>query len=998
MYHKVKIKKLPRAKSGYETNSLDKQSLTFGGADANHYKTETEGFRKSLGSVPRSEANLEAEGGETAYGDINGDSLPEHYKIKGPRHAQGGVPMNLPDGTFIFSDYVKLKIKDCNILKMFGKPCGKKKKGYTPAQLAKQYDINKYREILEDVESDSYEKKTAEMMIRKYVVKLGALALAQESMKGYPQGVPVVAQPYLEHMGLSEEDILGPSNETKRQLEEMQQMEQQMAQQQMMSAQQMPQQQGQPMMKSGGSYALGGTPDSCPEGQYYSQITGKCESIENLKKIYHDSAYTARNAKDDVKEFRPIQNVTYSNLMKKAYEDYSKALENKGDYVDAFAEGIYHIGSQSAGSLKRLFGLKNGGGIDNPGFRAFPAEVQNKIVSNMQDGGDFEPHMMYDPQNGIGFMANEYADHVMMNEAGFVHDEPKAMYGMEMSNLNAFIPSNMSGVSISEVAPRMQKGSQKGLPKGAVVLNPDDYDTQEELIAAQREALKKNPDKVFIKREGKLYQVSQKPLAYQGDFATSTFNKKGIAKADEFAGQYQAIVNTFNTPAGKKALQEKAIAALKNKDNVRGLSDAEVKGMIKQLENDPDMAYNQFIDMQQRNLSLAANGIKVAELSNDPDRGDYLNSDFRTAFKDIGVDAPTKEEAAIQQATYIGYSDLIADRNAGKITDPDLNRSLQNFSISQVGLADDELTGTGGDANRISKIDGIYTNTTAGEIAGAEAFELSENEFKIDPEDKEIERTDDGTLLPQIENYEAQWMTPDVLDFTGAVNQPINTYGSWASLYDSPDVRPVFYDPTRAIAAGNEALNMLGQYVDQTTQDATVKRSNLAGAAGKSATLAANTTASYDDKNVPIANQVELLDAQMKADENKINQGVTAQLYRDNNVLLPQAYDTAKAQKKQNIRNAFRQGWQNASNLAGVNALNPNYKINPVTGSVMYIGTDRTATPEKPGLDFEQALAKAQSMGLTDNAAVNAATKLMTETAQRGGYVMGSNVFPFMFY
>jgi hypothetical protein len=402
--------------------------------------------------------------------------------------------------------------------------------------------------------------------------------------------------------------------------------------------------------------------------------------------------------------------------------------------------------------------------------------------------------------------------------------------------------------------------------------------------------------------------------------------------------------------------------------------------------------------MQQRNLSLAANGVNVADLSNNPDRGDYLNSDFRGAFKDIGVDAPTKEEAAIQQATYIGYSDLIADRNAGKITDPDLNKSLQNFSISQVGLADDELTGTGGDANRISKIDGIYTNTTAGEIAGAEAFELSENEFKIDPEDKEIERTNDGTLLPQIENYEAQWMTPDVLDFTGAVNQPINTYGSWASLYDSPDVRPVFYDPTRAIAAGNEALNMLGQYVDQTTQDASVKRSNLAGAAGKSATLAANTTASYDDKNVPIANQFELLDAQMKADENKINQGVTAQLYRDNNVLLPQAYDNAKAQKDANIRNTFRQAWQNASNLANINALNPNYKINPITGGVMYIGPNRTVTPEKPGLDFEQALAKAQSMGLTDNAAVNAATKLMTETAQRGGYVMGSNVFPFMFY
>ncbi len=59
--------------------------------------------KDSISRVPRDEANLEAEGGETAYGDMNGDGMPEHYKIKGPRHTEGGVPLNLPDGTFIFS-------------------------------------------------------------------------------------------------------------------------------------------------------------------------------------------------------------------------------------------------------------------------------------------------------------------------------------------------------------------------------------------------------------------------------------------------------------------------------------------------------------------------------------------------------------------------------------------------------------------------------------------------------------------------------------------------------------------------------------------------------------------------------------------------------------------------------------------------------------------------------------------------------------------------------
>ena len=67
---------------------------------------------KYITAVPREEANLEAEGGETVYGDINGDGMPEHKSIKGPRHSAGGVPLKLPDDTFIFSDTNSMKIND----------------------------------------------------------------------------------------------------------------------------------------------------------------------------------------------------------------------------------------------------------------------------------------------------------------------------------------------------------------------------------------------------------------------------------------------------------------------------------------------------------------------------------------------------------------------------------------------------------------------------------------------------------------------------------------------------------------------------------------------------------------------------------------------------------------------------------------------------------------------------------------------------------------------
>ena len=165
----------------------------------------------SLYPVPRDEANLEAEGGETVFGDINGDGFPESNVIRGKRHSEGGVPLNLPDETFIFSDFKEMKIKDPELLKMFGKNHSKKsksKKGYTPAQLAKQYNINKYRQILQDPDEDKLAKRTAEIMIENYNKKLGALSLAQEAQKGFPQGIPAVARPYMESNGISDEAVL----------------------------------------------------------------------------------------------------------------------------------------------------------------------------------------------------------------------------------------------------------------------------------------------------------------------------------------------------------------------------------------------------------------------------------------------------------------------------------------------------------------------------------------------------------------------------------------------------------------------------------------------------------------------------------------------------------------------------------------------------------------------------------------------------------------------
>ncbi len=218
---KVRIKSLGKlSKKAYggqqPDGALDVTPAAWGGGDYKSMSTPKAKIGKTLTSVPRDKANLEAEGGETAFGPISGDNIPDHFTISGPRHTNGGVPLDLPDDTFIFSDTKAMKIRDPKILKMFGKT--KKKGGYTPAELAKPYDINKYKEILMDPDSDEKSRNTAEMMIKNYIMKLGALALAQEAKKGFPQGIPEMARPYMEANGITEEQLIPPEPEQEQQM------------------------------------------------------------------------------------------------------------------------------------------------------------------------------------------------------------------------------------------------------------------------------------------------------------------------------------------------------------------------------------------------------------------------------------------------------------------------------------------------------------------------------------------------------------------------------------------------------------------------------------------------------------------------------------------------------------------------------------------------------------------------------------------------------------
>lgn len=95
----------------------------------------------------------------------------ETYTVGGKKHSQGGEDFVLPEGTIVFSDYLKVP--------------GTKN---TFSAEAKKFDITKYKEILENPHSKAVDRDTAEVMMDRNMKKLQQLFQVQQSMNGNSNG------------------------------------------------------------------------------------------------------------------------------------------------------------------------------------------------------------------------------------------------------------------------------------------------------------------------------------------------------------------------------------------------------------------------------------------------------------------------------------------------------------------------------------------------------------------------------------------------------------------------------------------------------------------------------------------------------------------------------------------------------------------------------------------------------------------------------------------
>lgn len=527
------------------------------------------------------------------------------------------------------------------------------------------------------------------------------------------------------------------------------------------------------------------------------------------------------------------------------------------------------------------------------------------------------------------------------------------------------------------------KLSRQQLPQGAVVISRKEYEADKEAAFA---AAGKRP--LVIKNDDGTYRAINKQTSLKGyeaeDFETIFAGHQDLAK------RYNYVAEKFNDPEVKRLLSEYAIQALGKSSNLgKNVSKAEVAKLKEKLK-DPEFAYKMFMDMQKRNFATFAHDRKgniksIAQHKNAADAGKSTNQDFIDSWTKIGLNIPTEEEAKLQQALYIGYKDLLENKNK---LNPETSQKLQGFKIRQEGAADPaDLTGSGRGPGKISIIDGDYTNTTTGELAYAQdPYELVEGDLAPG---EEVMAPNPNPESPEYADQEIRkgWTAPNIYEL----------YRTTKELYgDRPQepfvAAPATYLPRgylmspedmqrnyrgMAMGAGEQLMSMgLGP-------QAMAALTQLAGA-----DQMAEYTSQVHNANQQILNDVER-DRGNRIQTMFQNFANVATNIHDKWAQLKDNIQARKSAARAEVSKAFQAGEQAEMDMQALQIMYPNYGLDPF--SMDYAGfiptsklapsyggksdvTDRAIEiqQQNAGMTYAEALAYAKAEKGIDDSLVNA--------------------------
>jgi hypothetical protein len=174
-----------------------------------------------------------------------------------------------------------------------------------------------------------------------------------------------------------------------------------------------------------------------------------------------------------------------------------------------------------------------------------------------------------------------------------------------------------------------------------------------------------------------------------------------------------------------------------------------------------------------------------------------------------------------------------------------------------------------------------------------------------------------------------------------ALNTP-KKYLPYMAQYNATLPEPTFKDPNRELAANAEQMNIMTQGLANFAGPQGFM-ANASAVQGKAAENAANILGRYQNDNVGIANYFAPLRSDIMNKQKLYNAERVNELWKGN-AIANQQYDNSKNAYRNNLARTFGQAWNNRMNLGMINAVNPMYNIDPLSGRSFFIngyGPDR---------------------------------------------------------
>lgn len=941
---------------------------------------------------------IEVEGDEEVIGDVNKTGTLQKFRFKGKSHAEGGMPVDIPEGSFIYSK--KLKMKDKSMQEEFGmKP---KKEGYSFSDVAKKYDINTHINTLQDEKSDPFAKRTAQLMLTKNTEALAKLALRQEESKGFPGGTPEISQ-----------QVLGVPD-MPSQVQELPMEEQQASRGGQLEKYQ---------TKGEVTYTYSGRKDSTykKEGDKWliknESTGGKYVPIKDPKGT---RTKELNRAAVPTKQFESLQ----KEALKKANVD-SDFLNNKmysgvvEKYKTAFASGDPSRMKKAADEIEQSRDLTEGffdsgfmdifPGTDSDKFsdiasilREQAAKVQNKKYSTASKTAlsDAENKLIkLSGTDGVSpkellaakkayenlkaanttleYFDRYHADRPALSEgyvAPSMTDNTKKILDQYLGNtykpnissaekaieneyaLDTFGSDNTEDIPVVQetkpvVKPKVKSSTQAStasddfesvfdLSQFALGGDLDRY--QEEGEVKPEPAKKEEPKKVHHYRmvTGQNSGLKRKEVIYT-DGSVELFDENNNVVGAQPAGSYDTKKIPFKPmPSGGDKYAKETEVLKKLMTDTPELEDAIYNEFRR---NNPKLA-NKYTKKQAVELFLKGQEQNALINSNFEDAPDYLNDE---SWDKGGSD---KNKRYRNAASDLGFTPMSDDEikvfqgmyqgSSDVAYSPLYSDKFRNagFVLSHEGVGDDTYKG-----RKISPADGIWGNTT-----NREMWRLDPNRMSPEPvvEDKKAkadtkEKTTEkeivaGQDLEKMPDKMPGWYLPDMVNFGVALGQKTEDFRPVKGSINASMQGYTLADPTTQIAGIQSNQQAVQDQIENTTAGNVGLAATL-GASGQNAQQVAQTIANTELGNVGIVNNAFAQNAQTQNQQNAMNAAALQKFVQES---ADFGNNKVKEQnlKRSQVAAMFNAGTEHeAKRKAMEQVLFPQAAMNPFTGD-WYVG------------------------------------------------------------